>query len=49
LEDVATQDSVEQELAKLKVQRSKKKKIVNNADEDGEQETEPQDVQQAVA
>ena len=50
LEDVATQDSVEQELAKLKAQRSRKKKIAtNDGDDDAEQETEPQDVQEAVA
>jgi phage shock protein A len=48
LEDVATQESVEQELAKLKAQRSKKKKIANNGD-DAEQESQAQDVQQAVA
>ena len=48
LEDVATQESVEQELAKLKAQRSKKKKIASNGD-DAEQESQAQDVQQAVA
>jgi phage shock protein A len=50
LEDVATQDSVEQELAKLKAQRSRKKKIATtDGDDDAEQETEAQDVQRAVA
>jgi|SRR5215217_1680805 len=48
LEDVATQESVEQELAKLKAQRSKKKKIANSGD-DAEQESQAQDVQQAIA
>jgi phage shock protein A len=47
LEDVVSRESVDQELAKLKAERSKKKRISNKTD-DTEEEREAEEVQQAV-
>jgi phage shock protein A len=47
LEDVASRESVEQELAKLKAERSKKKKLGDRRD-DGVEEQEAEQVQQAA-
>src|ERR671931_471303 len=43
LEGVASRESVEEELAKLKAQRSKKKKLVGKSDDDGVEKQEEQE------
>jgi phage shock protein A len=49
LEDVASRESIEQELAKLKAERSKKKRIGSNSGEAEQQgETQEEEVQQAI-
>jgi phage shock protein A len=50
LEDVVSQESVDQELAKLKAERSKKKRIANKSDDSEEEEEEGQaeEIQQSV-
>jgi hypothetical protein len=47
LEDVVSRESVDQELAKLKAERSKKKRIANTRD-DSEEEGQTEEIQQAV-
>ena len=49
LEDVVSRESVDQELAKLKAERSKKKRIVNKSDDSEEgEEGQAEEIQQAV-
>jgi phage shock protein A len=47
LEDVVSRESVDQELAKLKAERSKKKRIANQSD-DSEEEQGQEEIQQAI-
>src|SRR5918911_1800611 len=47
LEDVVSRESVDQELAKLKAERSKKKRIANQSD-DSEEEGQAEEIQQAI-
>ncbi len=48
LEDVVSRESVDQELAKLKAERSKKKRIANTRDDSEEEEGQTEEIQQAV-
>jgi phage shock protein A len=49
LEDVVSRESVDQELAKLKAERSKKKRIANKSDDSEEEERQAEEeIQQAV-
>jgi phage shock protein A len=49
LEGVESRESVEEELAKLKAERSKKKKLAGKSDDDGAEKQEEQEIQQAAA